>query len=80
MRTHSDTEESAYNAGIEVMKMAVSNVVVSVQLQQKLCLRKIAISDANLFHEFELLLAALIRKWHPMHIAAFHNGKVIVLA
>ena len=53
-------------------------MVVSVQLQQKLCLRKIVMSDANLFHEIELFPAALIRKWYPMHIAAFHNGKVIV--
>ena len=61
----------------QVTKMTVSNMVVSTQLKRKLCLRKIAMSDANLLHEIELFPAALIRKWHPVHIALFHNGKVI---
>ena len=59
-------------------EMIISNLVVSAQLQKKLCLRKIVKSDADLFHEIELFPAALIRKWQPVHIAAFHNGKVIL--
>ena len=62
----------------QVTEMTISNMVVSAQLQKKLCLRKIVKSDADLFHEIELFPAALIRKWHPVHIAAFHNGKVIL--
>ena len=53
-------------------------MVVSARLRRKICLRKIVTSDVNLFHEIELFPAALIRKWHPVHIALFHNGKVIL--
>ena len=53
-------------------------MAISAQLKKNLCLQKIAQSNANLFYEIELLPAALIRKWHPAHIAVFHNGKVIL--
>ena len=62
----------------QVTKMTITNMVVSARLRRKICLRKIATSDVNLFHEIELFPAALIRKWHPVHIALFHNGKVIL--
>ena len=55
------------------IEWTVSKEVVSVRQ-----LRKIATSDINLFHETELFPAALIRKWHPVHIALFHNGKVVL--
>ena len=29
-------------------------------------------------YEVEIFPAALIRKWHPAHVAVFHNGKMIV--
>ena len=29
-------------------------------------------------YEVEIFPAALIRKWEPMHVALFHNGKMIV--
>ena len=35
-------------------------------------------SSDTVFYETELFPAALIRKWHPAHVAVFHNGKVIV--
>ena len=58
--------------------LVISNMVISAQLKMTLCLRKIAQSNANLFYEIELFPAALIRKWHPAHVAVFHNGKVIL--
>ena len=61
-----------------VTEMTVSNLVVGVQLKKAICLRKIESSDSDLFHEIELFPAALIRKWHPVHVALFHTGKVIL--
>ena len=58
--------------------LAISNLVISAQLKIPLCLRKIVQSNANLTYEIELFPAALISKWHPAHVAVFHNGKVIV--
>ena len=62
----------------QVTKMTISNLVISVQLKKEVFLRKIVLTDANWFHEIELFPAALIRKWYPVHIAIFHNGKVIL--
>ena len=61
-----------------VSEMIISNMVMSVQLKKKLCPNKVLWSDSNVFHETELFPATLIRKWHPVHIALFHNGKVIL--
>jgi len=58
--------------------LVISNIVISAQLKKDLCLRKLVHSNGNIFYEIELFPAALIRKWHPAHIAVFHNGKVIV--
>ena len=62
----------------QVTPVTVSNLVMSVQLKKTVCLRKINLTNANFFHEIELFPAALIRKWHPVHIAVFHTGKVIL--
>lgn len=64
--------------GCQVTKLSVSNLVISAQLKKTLYLQKIASTDANIFHEIELFPAALIRKWHPVHISVFHNGKVVL--
>ena len=61
----------------QVTTMTVSNLVISVQLKKALCLRQITLTDSDFFHETELFPAALIRKWHPVHIAAFHTGRMI---
>jgi len=61
----------------QVTEMTISNMVMSVQLKRKVCLNKIPWSDSNVFHEVELFPAALIRKWSPIHIALFQNGRVI---
>ena len=62
----------------QITKMTVSNLVMSAQLKKNLYLRKIALTDSDVFHEIELFPAALIQKWHPIHIALFHTGKVIL--
>lgn len=62
----------------QVTKLAVSNLVISVQLKKAVCLRKIVLTNANFFYETELFPAALIRKWYPVHVAAFHNGRIIL--
>lgn len=62
----------------QVTNMTVSNLVISVQLKTRLLLRNIKNYDANFFHEIDLFPAALIREWHPVHIAAFHNGRIIL--
>ena len=51
-------------------------MVVSAQLKNPIALPNLSSSDY--FYECELFPAALIAKWHPTHIALFHNGKVIV--
>ena len=62
----------------QVTKWTVSNLVMRVQLKKIICLRKIASTNATCFHETELFPAALIRKWHPVHIAVFHTGTIIL--
>ena len=61
----------------QVTTMTVSNLVISVQLKRALCLRQITSTDSGFTHDAELFPAALIRKWHPVHIAAFHTGRLI---
>ena len=58
--------------------LVISNLVISAQLKMTHCLQKILQSNANLMYEVELFPAALISKWHPAHVAVFHNGKVII--
>ena len=53
----------------------MKNMVVTGQLKQPVALRRISTSTANVFYESELFPAILIRKWSPVHIAVFHNGK-----
>lgn len=53
-------------------------MVVSLKLKFPVNLRKIVCSNEDLSYEVELFPAALIRKWHPIHVALFHNGKMIV--
>lgn len=57
--------------------LVISNMVVTAQVKN-LSLQKFVKSDKNFFYETELFPAALISKWHPAHIALFHNGKVVI--
>ena len=61
-----------------ITPLAILNLVISAQLKMSLCLQKIVQSNANHIYEVELFPAALISKWHPAHVAVFHNGKVIL--
>ena len=63
---------------LRVTPLKIVNLVVSAILKNVIPLRTISSSNSTVFYEAELFPAALIRKWHPAHIAVFHNGKVII--
>lgn len=60
-----------------VTKMTIKNMVVSTQMAKEIALLNISSSNSQIMYEAELFPAALISKWHPAHVAVFHNGKVI---
>lgn len=62
----------------QVSPLTIVNMVASLTLTFPNNIRNISHSNHDLSYEVELFPAALIRKWHPIHVAAFHNGKVIV--
>ena len=62
----------------QVSSLTIANMVASLKLTFPINLRNISHSNRDLSYEVELFPAALIRKWHPVHVASFHNGKVIV--
>ena len=68
--------ELMHRCHITLSPVTVSNLVMSAQLRKNPTLPKY--SSAVFFREMEVFPATLIRKWHPAHIALFHNGKVIV--
>ena len=59
-----------------ISPLQTRNIVASAQLKNPLPLP--SFSNADISMEAELFPAALIRKWHPAHVALFHNGKVII--
>jgi len=48
-----------------------------VQMLKGIPLHRLTWSNSQIMYEAELFPAALIQKWKPVHIAVFHNGKVI---
>jgi TATA-box binding protein (TBP) (component of TFIID and TFIIIB) len=62
----------------QVSTLSIKNMVVSLTLKSTVNLQKIVCSNKDLSYEVELFPAALIRKWYPIHVALFHNGKMIV--
>lgn len=58
--------------------LTVDNLVISTQLSDAITFRNIHSSNHDLYYEPELFPAALISRWHPVHVAVFHNGKVII--
>lgn len=58
--------------------LTITNMVASLQLPSAINLQNVAHSNQDMSYEVELFPAALIRKWHPVHVALFHNGKMIV--
>jgi len=63
---------------LRLSPLTLKNIVVSVQLKMLVNLANIKTSNHCIFYETELFPAALIRKWHPVHIAVFHNGHCIM--
>lgn len=61
-----------------VTALTITNMVASLQLPSAINLQNITCSNQDMSYEVELFPAALIRKWHPVHVAIFHNGKMIV--
>ena len=62
----------------QMTELTIANMVISVQLCQKICLQNVLSSNSDVQYESEIFPAALISKWEPAHVAAFHNGKVII--
>ena len=58
--------------------LTVDNMVISTQLSDSLSFLKIRTSSYSLCYEPELFPAALISCWLPVHVAIFHNSKVII--
>ena len=58
--------------------LTVDNMVISTQLSEHISFSNIRTSSYNLCYEPELFPAALISRWLPIHVAVFHNSKVII--
>ena len=61
-----------------ISTLTVDNLVISAQLSESVNLSNIHSSNQHLRYEPELFPAAFINCWPPVHVALFHNGKVIV--
>lgn len=59
-------------------QLTVDNLVISTQLSEHVTFTNIHSSNQHLCYEPELFPAALLSQWHPVHVAIFHNGKVII--
>lgn len=62
----------------QMSNLTLVNMVVHVHLNKHIGLAKIVSSNSKLSYECEIFPAALCTEWHPAHVAAFHNGKVII--
>ena len=56
----------------------MSNIVASIDLHCHLQLSNIATSNSCMTFEPEIFPALLIDALYPIHVAAFHNGKIIL--
>ena len=61
-----------------ISDLTVDNLVISTQLSEHVTFSNIHSSNQDLSYEPELFPAALISQWLPVHVAIFHNGKVII--
>lgn len=53
-------------------------MVISTQLSERVTFSNIHASNHDMCYEPELFPAALISHWLPVHVAIFHNGRVII--
>ena len=63
---------------ITIPDWRISNIVVSIDLHQNLHLSAVTMSNSYMTFEPEIFPALLIDFLRPIHIAAFHSGKVIL--
>ena len=63
---------------IKIPNWMISNLVVSININQRLKLSSIPYSDHFMSYEPEIFPALLINYLKPVHVAVFHNGKIIV--
>ena len=63
---------------IQMPKMTLKNLVVSVQLEKMIPLHRLKHSSSKCSYEPELFPAALISRYHPVHIATFHTGQCVI--
>lgn len=61
-----------------ISHLSVDNIVISTQLNKNITFANIHASNHDLCYEPEIFPAALISHWLPVHVAVFHNGKVII--
>ena len=55
-----------------------SNIVLSIDLHRHLHVSNVTVSNSYMTFEPEIFPALLIDILRPIHVAAFHNGKVIL--
>lgn len=61
-----------------ISHLSVDNIVISTQLNKDITFANIHASNHELSYEPEIFPAVLINHWLPVHVAVFHNGKVII--
>ena len=63
---------------IRMPSLTLKNLVVSARLKTKVPLHRLQLSSSDVSYEPELFPAMLLRRYHPVHIAVFHNGRCII--
>ena len=63
---------------VQMPKLTLKNLVASTQLQTAIPLHRLKNSTSKITYEPELFPAALLTRFHPVHIATFHTGKCII--
>lgn len=61
-----------------ISNLTVVNLVISTHLSESITFAHITCSNHELCYEPELFPALFINRWLPVHVAIFHNGKVII--
>ena len=63
---------------VKMPTLTMKNLVVSAQLKTNIPLHRLKKSSGQMSYEPELFPAALIRRYHPVHVATFHTGRCIL--
>ena len=78
MRSELIAKLSKILPSLRVTNLKIVNMVVSAKLTMDMTLKTIASSNSSVFYESELFPAALVQKWHPVHVAVFHNKRIVI--